>query len=125
MSTIVATPGARETATGRHRRDHFARLRVFGNRDAIERRPDFHVDEIGAPLTDDAFGDADLLIRDRDSGPQRFNFSARGIQLRLADDLFLDELLAAAECQLRLAQSGFVLRGTAARRLELRLADGE
>jgi hypothetical protein len=76
-------------------------------------------------LADDTFGDADLLGRDRNAGLQRFNFRARGIQLRFADHLFFDQLLTPTEGQFRLAQPGLVLRRTTTRRFQLRLADAE
>jgi hypothetical protein len=76
-------------------------------------------------LTDDAFGDADLLSRDGDAGPERFNFSAGCIQFRFADHLFLHQLLTAAKRQFCFAQSGLVLGRTATRGLELGFADAQ
>ena len=84
-----------------------------------------HVDQIGAALADDAFGNVDLLVGDRDARLQRLHFGARRIELGLADHLLLHELFAAAERQLRFAEPRLVLCRAAARRLELRLPDGK
>ena len=96
MSTMVPMPGAGEAAAGRDRRDHLARLRVLRDRHAAERRAHHHVGEVGLLQVDLAFGHADLLLRVGDAGLERVHFRLRLVELGLADDLLLQQLLPPA-----------------------------
>ncbi len=118
-----ADAGAREAAAGRDRRDHLARLRVFRDRHAVERRAHDRIRQVPFTRFDAALGDCDLLTRHRDPGSERVDARHCRVHFGAPDDLFVEQLIEPGERQLGLAESRFVFGRGALRRRELRALD--
>ena len=112
--------GAREAAAGRHRRDHFAGLRVLGDDHAVERRAHVEIVVVDAPHGEAAFGHLDLRLRGREPRGQCVHFGARGIERRLAHELLLHQRFVALEIAARFREAHFDFGEIAARRRRAR-----
>ena len=104
---MVPMPGAREAAARRYRRDHFARLRVLGDRHAAERGAHDHVVEIACAAARPARSATSICCCAYGDPAFSESTSACGrVELGLADDLLFHQALPSLESQLALHAAG-------------------
>jgi hypothetical protein len=113
--------GSSETAAGGDGRHHFSGLRIFGDHDAVERRAHHQVVEILCAHAHGAFRDLHFATQRFESCVERRCFRLRLIELQLAHEFVLAQLLSASQVALRLRDPHFDFVEILARSLELTL----